>query len=152
MRKFLALAVVMSALFAPSAFAQEEYLELLRQDLGTQKVAILTEALQLTVEEGEIFWPIHREYQVEAAAWGDTYLKNLKAYAETYDSLDDESAAAMADAFFKQRDNQLKLWKKYYKKVAKEVSTRRAVQFIQLENQINLLISIQIAAEIPLIH
>ena len=152
MRKILALAVLVSVLATPAALAQEEYLELLREDLKTGKVALLTEALQLTAEEGEVFWPIHREYQVELAALGDQYIKNLKQYAETFESMDDESAKAVADAFFKQEEDKLKLWKKYYKKVAKAVTPRRAAQFIQLENQIDLLIGVQIAAETPLIQ
>jgi hypothetical protein len=35
--------------------------------------------------------------------------------------------------------------------VAKELSARRAAQFLQIENQIQMLIDIQLAAEAPLI-
>ena len=35
----------------------EPYLELLRQDLQTDKVAIMTQALELTEEQGAVFWP-----------------------------------------------------------------------------------------------
>ncbi len=40
------------------------YAELLRSDVRTQKVAILTEVLGLTEAEDKAFWPIYREYQI----------------------------------------------------------------------------------------
>ena len=40
------------------------YAELLRSDVRTQKVAILTEVLDLTEAEDKAFWPIYREYQI----------------------------------------------------------------------------------------
>ena len=38
------------------------YVELMRSDIRTQKVALITETLLLTEGEGAIFWPIYREY------------------------------------------------------------------------------------------
>ncbi|MFA9400452.1 MAG: SMC-Scp complex subunit ScpB, partial [Acidobacteriota bacterium] len=34
----------------------EQYMELLRQDLRTNKLAVMTEAMSLTDEQGEVFW------------------------------------------------------------------------------------------------
>jgi hypothetical protein len=44
-----------------------------------------------------------------------------------------------------------KLKKKYFKKFEKALSAVVAAKFVQVENQINLLIDLQIASELPLI-
>ena len=43
------------------------YAELLRSDLRTQKVAIITEVVGFTEAEDKAFWPIYREYDLEMA-------------------------------------------------------------------------------------
>jgi len=44
-----------------------------------------------------------------------------------------------------------KLKKKYFKRFERALSATIAAKFIQVENQINLLIDLQIASELPLI-
>ena len=48
-------------------------------------------------------------------------------------------------------DDKLSLDKKYYKKVRKVLDAKHAGKFIQLINRMNMLIDIQLAAEIPLL-
>ena len=43
-------------LVAKTAYAQEQYVELLRSDIKTQKVAVMTEAMQLEEGQSEAFW------------------------------------------------------------------------------------------------
>ena len=53
----------------PPAQTQDQnlgaYVELLRSDIRSQKVAILTELMNFTEAEDTAFWPIYREYDVE---------------------------------------------------------------------------------------
>ena len=52
---------------APQAAAQKDavlYLQLLRTDILTDKIAILTDAMAFTPEQAETFWPIYRDYQI----------------------------------------------------------------------------------------
>jgi hypothetical protein len=64
----------------------------------------------------------------------------------------DDVAAELAKTYFEIRANRLKINKAYYKKAAKIISKKEAARFIQILAQIQLLIDIQIAAEIPLIE
>src|SRR5512134_4172880 len=47
------------------------YAELLRSDVRTQKVSIITEVMGFTEAESAKFWPIYREYDAEMAKLGD---------------------------------------------------------------------------------
>ncbi len=128
----------------------EQYLELMRQDLKTAKVAYLTEGMQLTAAQGEIFWPIYREYQNDLSKIGDNRLANIKDYAAHYESMTPEKASEIMKSSFKSRKGALSLLEKASKKVAKEIDPITAARFVQVENTLNLLIDLQLAGEIPL--
>ena len=130
----------------------EAYMELLRSDVRTAKVEILTDALALSATQGEAFWPIYREYGTELAKLGDRRIAMIKAFAETYGSTTDEQATLFAKDWFALQSGRLKLRKKYFDRVSKAVSPLVAAQFMQVENVAGMLIDIQIAAELPLME
>jgi len=134
-----------------AASAQANLTELVRSDMRTQAQTIMTAAMQLSNDDAEKFWPVYREYELERSKWGDQRLAFIKSYAEQYESITDEAAKQLADQWFKLHENRLKLWKDYYKKFEKEISSSVAARFIQVENQLNMVLDIQIAQELPLI-
>ena len=152
LKRVLLAGVMVLAVAAGSAQAQEAYVELMRQDIKTQKVAIITAVMDFTDEEAKIFWPIYREYDLELSALNDEHLAQIKSYAGVYDKLTDESAQSMGDNWFKLQDNYLKLKKKYFKRVAKEMNAVHAARFTQIENQIDLVLDLQVAANLPLME
>jgi hypothetical protein len=129
----------------------EAYIELLRSDIKTQKVAVITEAMRFTNEGSAAFWPIHREYELELGKIIDDRIELIKDYAQNFDNLTNEKAKELARTVFDLEKRRTKLKKKYFKKIEKAVSAIVAAKFIQVENQINLLIDLQIATELPLI-
>jgi hypothetical protein len=157
-RRVLAAAfVVMVAgvLLAPvgTAVAQTDpFLELLRKDIQADKVMLLTAALGLTEEQDAKFWPLYREYEVELAKLGDARIALIKDYAQSYDTMTEEKAAALAKESFKLQGARLKLLQKTHGKVAKEIGPILATRFAQVENQLLLLIDFQVASELPLIR
>ena len=73
------------------------YAELLRSDVRTQKVAIITEVMGFTETEDAAFWPIYREYDAEMAKLGDERVALIAEYASNYSSLTDAIAEKLAD-------------------------------------------------------
>jgi len=65
------------------AGAQEPLIELMRSDLRTEKVAILTESMAFSEDDAEVFWPIYREYELLLSKLGDRRLELLTQYAST---------------------------------------------------------------------
>ena len=143
--------VMVFVLATTVGYAQDAYIELLRSDVKTKKVAIITEAMQFTNEEAKAFWPVYREYEFELTKIGDGRLELIKDYAQNYETMTDEKAKELVDRALKLEGKRTKLKKKYFKKFDKVLSSKTAAKFFQLENQINLLIDLQIASELPLI-
>ena len=149
MKKLLILLVLV---FAFSLQAQDDFIELLRQDLKTQKVAIISEAMDFTEEESNTFWPVYRKYDFESSKLGDERLAIIKDYADNYDKMTDEKAKELMDRNIKLNEQRLKLSKKFYKEFQKVLPAIKATRFIQVDNQLNLLLNLQIASELPLIE
>ncbi len=149
-RLFLALVIVLC--FASFLFAQTDYIELMRKNVAAEKTAIITDAMNFTEEESEIFWPIYREYDFERDKIDDQRIALIKDYAANFEVITDEKADEISKRSFKNREQALKLEKKYYEKMAKALSPRTASRFFQLDAQINSLISLQVSSELPLIE
>lgn len=149
MKKLIFLLVLISFTIV---HAQEAYLELLRQDLKTQKVAIITQAMQLSDENGAKFWPIYREFDNESMKLGDTYIILIKKYAENYQNMTEKVADELVNGVMDYREDRLKLLKKYYKKIKKVLSATTAAKFVQIQNQINMMIDLQVTSQLPLLN
>ncbi len=145
--------VLLAGLFAAVAPVQaqdDQYLELMRQDMRTDKTALMTLGMGLTSEQGEIFWPIYRDFQHELTKIGDQRIALIKSYAENYESMTSEKADELMKEWFKQQDSRLKLLKGAAKKIGKEVDPITAARFVQVENSLNMIIDLQVASELPL--
>ena len=57
----------------------------------------------------------------------------------------------MAKRWFKGQRARLDLLERYHRKIEQSLSSVKAGQFLQIENQIGLFIDITIAAEMPLV-
>jgi hypothetical protein len=129
----------------------DAYIELLKSDMRTQKVAVITEAMQFTDKESSAFWPVYKKYEFELSEILDDRIELIKNYVQNYDNLTDEKARQLAKKVFALEKRRTKLKKKYFKRFEKALSSTIAAKFIQVENQINMLIDLQIASELPLI-
>ena len=145
------LLIIVFVLVASIGYAQEAYIELLRSDVKTKKVAIITEVMQFTNEEANAFWPVYREYEFELTKIGDGRLELIKDYAQNYETMTDEKAKELIQKALKLEGRRTKLKRKYFRKFDKVLPSKTVAKFFQLENQINLLIDLQIASELPLI-
>src|SRR4051812_19072109 len=68
------------------------YVELLRSDLRTQKVAITAMMMALGEAEDEKFWPIYRDYETQLAKLNDERIKGIEEYADNFAKVTDELA------------------------------------------------------------
>lgn len=127
------------------------YFEVLRSDFNAAKIRTINQAMKLTGPEAEAFWPIYRKYEGELAAVGDEKLSLIREFFTHYKNgtLNDRNAKVMADKWLQNIQARLDLWKKYHQKISTAVSPMRAVQFLQVENQVALFVDTEIASEMP---
>jgi len=147
----LVLVVGMLAPVTETLAQGEPFVELMRKDIQSEKVMLMTVALELTDEEGEKFWPLYRDYQTELSKLGDRRIQMIKDFAANYDTMTEDKAKELAKESFDLQEKRLSLLKKTHKKVSKEIGPILATRFAQIEKQMLDLIDLQLASEMPLI-
>jgi hypothetical protein len=163
MRKAVLLAMALSAAAAigspgvavaqePTAAELEEMIELARVDLKKQRVRVVGDAMEFAGDEAAAFWPIYKEYEAEFTKQGDARLALIEDYAEHASAMTNEKANELAKRALDLEAERTALKRKYFEKIAKALSPIVAARFIQVENQLEALIDLQIAAQVPLVE
>jgi hypothetical protein len=130
----------------------QAYIRLLRTDLKAKKQQIIKEAMQLNDQQSAAFWPIYRNYDAEQTKLGDEKLAIIHDYAQNFLTMNDQKADELAQKVMTLDDQRLALKKKYYEILKKALPTVLVVRFFQLENQLQLILDLQIASNLPIIE
>ncbi len=147
------LAIVLGVfMFSFGGSQAQELLELLKKDLNKEKRTLVAEAMDIKEENKTAFWEAYGEYETATNTLIDMRAKNIEKFADNYDKLTDEIADEIASTYISSKAKQLKIQKTTYKKMKKIMGARQAARFIQIMNQVQLLIDMQIASEVPLIE
>jgi len=128
------------------------YAELLRSDVRAQKAAIITEVMQFTEDEDTKFWPIYREYEAELAKVNDDRIALISEYSGSFDKMTDDIADRLARGALDVEGRRHALKLKYYDRFKSVLSPKTAARFLQVENQILLILDLQIAASLPVVQ
>jgi hypothetical protein len=131
--------------------AMEANVQLMREDLRSQRKQITAANVTLTADEATKFWPIYDQYIQETTKVGDARWALIKDYAANYDNMPDQ----LAQDYMKRAqeiDKQLMdLRSKYVPLFEKVVSPKKTAQWFQIDRRIDLLLDVQLASAIPVV-
>ncbi len=148
----IAIALLLSAGVAAAQMTGEDWtaLQELRADIQTDRQHVVAANMTLSTTESEPFWALYRDYHLQIDKLGDRSAKLVADYAQKYDQMTD----ADANAFFKEwmaiEADRGKLRNDYSKKFIKIVGAKKAARYFQIENKLDAVINVGLAAEIPL--
>ena len=130
----------------------QTYIELLRSDLNAQRRQIVSETMQLDDKQARIFWPVYNDYEADLDKLGDEKLAIVQEYATNFLTMTNEKADELAQRVMALDDQRMALRRKYYDLMKKSLPAILAVRFFQVENQIQLLVDLKIASNLPIIE
>ena len=125
--------------------------DLLRANLRADMAELIGDSMELTEEEGKVFWPIYRHYERDRRALGDRRIALLEEFGTSQESMTNDKAGAFTERSFTLEEDTLKLRRKYYTQLSRALSATIATRFMQVERQITGLMDVQIASQVPLI-
>jgi hypothetical protein len=152
MKKLTLTLIAMFALSFIYAQTTDDYIELVRTQLKADKKVVVTEALQLTKAESDVFWPLYNEYNNAMYTIQTKRVKLIKDFAANYEKMTPEKADELVQKMFSIKAELLSLDKKYYPKFKKIIPVTKAATYFQLENKIETLVNAKLATEIPLLQ
>ena len=131
--------------------AQENLMAMLRSDIRAEAQQIMIVAMDLSNDEATNFWPIYREYELERGRWNDRRIVLIRTFAEQYEMMSDDVAEDLAEEMFELLGDRLELYEEFYEEFADDVNPSVGARFVQVERQLNLIMDLQIAQELPLV-
>ena len=130
--------------------ALDSQIESLRADIRADKVALITEAMQLSEKDAKIFWPIYRNYEFDLGKIQDQRVAIVKSYAEKFASISDSDAKSLLEKSLDFEAQRTQLKKKYAGEFEKAKLPNLVIaKFFQLEHRLDLVLDISLAAELP---
>jgi hypothetical protein len=134
-----------------NAAAQDNLIAMIQSDVRAEAQRIMTYGMQLSNADATNFWPIYREYELERSKWGDLRIALIRRFAAQYETMTDEVAEDLAEEMFDLLDDRIDLYKSFFGKFSDAVSASVGARFVQVERQLNMIMDLQIAGEMPLI-
>ena len=150
MKKAVALLFVV-LMAGASLYSQDSNIELMRADLKTQKVAIVTENMALTDAQSQVFWPIYKKYDAELTTVNDQTIALIKDYGANFNKMTGAKASELMKQSFSLMGKRLKLLEKVCNDLAKAMDPIVAAKFMQLERRITAAADLQVASALPFI-
>ena len=124
--------------------------QLQRSNLRSQKRKAIKEALSLTPEQWRAFWPIYDKYEAEVKKVNDTRLEIIRDYMSQQSDLSSDKATELINLVMQTQVKRQEMKRAYIKELGSVLTANQALRLLLLENQIDLQIEAQIAAQIPL--
>lgn len=164
MVRFTVIAIAGALLFVSGLTAQDaatatpqeanikSYINLLRQDVKKDKVSILTELMELTPEQAAKFWPVYNEYDKELTRLGDERIALIRIYAENYSAMSDQKVSEIGRKALDLEAKRTDLKKRYFERMSHTVSPKVAGRFLQIENQLLMILDLQVSSMLPIVE
>src|SRR5271157_1879966 len=131
--------------------ASDQDIQMLRQDIRSQRKQIIAANLQLTDAEATKFWPVYDAYMQDVIKNSDARFALIKEYAQNYDNMTDAEAKSLVkrwggvdQAFANTRVQ----WMPKFEAV---LPGKKAALFYQLDRRVAMLIDLQLSSMIPLV-
>jgi hypothetical protein len=135
----------------PSQASPDDFVNLLRKNIRSQKKQIIAENMQLSDAEAEKFWPVYDQYAADLSKIYDVKIALLKDYADNYSSMTGEQAESYIRKRAEVEQSIMQVRLKYIPAFRKVLSGRETALFYQLDWRLGLAIDMQLA-QVPLIN
>lgn len=154
--RFTATLVAITLVFF-SSFAFAESAEDLKKNITLdQTKLVVMENLTLSDEESEKFWPSFRDFQENLYSFDTQYLQLVSFYLKKHkdNSLTDEEATKMMDAFFTLIENRRRLIRDFafVLEMEKTLPVKKIFRYLQIQQIIDATQQYELSKKIPLLE
>ncbi len=124
---------------------------ILREKIRADRKLLVASNMELTDAEAKAFWPLYDRYFEDLEAVSAKAADVIEGYARNYESMTDEQASALLDAYLAYEADRLDLRKSYRSRFAEVVPEKKVARFYQIENKIHAVVAYELASKIPLV-
>ncbi len=99
------------------------------------KIAFITEKLELTPKEAEVFWPVYNEYNAKVKALREKDRESAKAFKSLTTKPADQESDKFMNEYFTFRQQELELTRKYVSEFKKALPSYKVARLITIEQE-----------------
>ena len=130
----------------------EANIQLMRQDIRSQRKKIVAANLPLTETEATKFWPVYDRYIAETIKINDVRFALIKEYAKNYQTTTDEQADSYIKRWVALDQDYTQLRLKFIPEFEKVISPKKTAMFVQIDRRVAMMIELQLASQVPLLQ
>ena len=149
-KKIAAVAVAMTMSAAGLALAEVSD-ELTMKEVQARRTEIVLENLPMSEEQRKAFDPVYAEYRTEVVKLNERLIGLIETFAKELDTASDERIDTIIREANSIRDGRVEARKKNIDAFENAIGVRRTFRLYQIENKLNAIVAIQVAAIVPLI-
>jgi hypothetical protein len=134
-----------SVAYDDSESGADQNIQLLAQELKSQKKQMVAANMDLTDSEAEKFWPVYDRYAADLAKIYDTKLALVGEYFENYRTMNGDDAERYIRRRAAVEEDVMQLRIRYVPEFRKVLSGRQTALFFQIEWRLDLMLNLQLA-------
>ncbi len=105
------------------------------EKIEAMKVGFITNKLELSAKEAQLFWPLYNEYNQKMDKLRKSKKSDFDDLKNKGENLSDKEISTFMDEVFATRQKELDLQKEYFDKYAKVLPLKKVALLYQAENQ-----------------
>jgi len=154
-RSFAILALCAAMLGAPVALAQDNAagvaeLQAMRAAAQKDKRGLVAQTLDLTAPEAKKFWPIYDAYQADLANYQRQRNTALEVMVMQDQTMTNRYAKNLANELLGIEEQEIKSRRKMHNAVMRALPSKKAAQYLQIEQKLRAAQAYEIAVAFPL--
>ena len=124
----------------------------LRQEANQDRRLIVKANMLLLESEAATFWPLYDEYRAARNNLGDRKARLITDFLAKRDSMTQDEAKDLTKELFSIQKDTISVKEKYYSRMSKVLSARTVARFFQIDQKLDAVVDVALAARVPLIH
>lgn len=136
--KTISILLLLTVLINGITFSQDKKSKIVmheqkREKIKAQKIAFITNSLDLTPDEAQLFWPVYNEYNKKLDDISSEKMKIMREVKTKKIELTEKEAETLADKIVELQSGEANLLKEYHVKFKKTLSKNKILKLYQTE-------------------
>lgn len=142
----MAIALVVLPATPGMAQSQKKDIVALRETLQVERTNVVATVMQLTREEGAVFWPLYREYRSAVEPINESLTKLVQEYAALHPDVPETIAGETLTRYIELETRHLETRMAYWKKFEKALTAAKTLKLVAAENRLDMIARVKMWA------
>ena len=109
-----------------------------KENIEARHIGFITNQLQLTPQEAQVFWPVYKRYHAEVEALRKNHVTELFSAKVNFDTYTDDQVSKLIDDEMDYRQKELDAQRKYNPEFKKVLPVKKVAKFYRAEQQFKI--------------